>query len=81
MAVKAPPRSRIDLGLHHWQSRIDHAAQLLAEARRRRGLKEFRCQNRECGRVMFEFLPPIGVVLQRCRRCGLYSELTTEPSG
>jgi hypothetical protein len=53
------------------------AAQLLDEALRKRGLRVLVCANPDCSRTILEYEDPIGYLLVKCRRCGLYSELTT----
>ena len=58
--------------------RFGQAAAQIEAARLARGLTEFRCNNPECGRVIGEYIAPVRYFLVRCRRCGLYSELTTE---
>jgi hypothetical protein len=61
----------------HTNGALALAQRQLAEAIRRRGLLEFRCANPECQRVIGEYEPPVRYFLVRCRRCGLYSELST----
>ena len=58
-------------------SKAEKAARLLDDAIRRRGLHVLVCANPECGRTILEYQGPIGYVFVKCRRCGLYSELTT----
>jgi hypothetical protein len=58
-------------------SKAERLARLLDEALRRRGLHVLICANPECARTILEYQEPIGLVFVKCRRCGLYSELTT----
>lgn len=59
-------------------ARAQAAVAHVESAIRARGLREFRCHNAQCNAKHFEYRPPIGEVSVKCRRCGLYSVLTTE---
>lgn len=58
-------------------SRIDLARTLIELATAQRGLSEFLCANPDCRALLFRFKGRIDYVQQKCRRCGLYSELST----
>jgi len=61
------------------RSRVEQAAQLIAQARAQRGLIEARCR---CLNVMFEYRPvPDFYVLEKCRKCGYWNTITTETPG
>jgi len=53
---------------------------ILAAAERQRiaargGLREFRCGG--CRAVLFEYLPPIGLQIERCHHCGEWNKFSS----
>lgn len=58
-------------------SKYERAFQQIEQARHGRGLVERRCP--ECDAVMGEYAPPIKLYRQKCRHCGLYSDLSVMP--
>lgn len=57
-----------------WQERYELARRQIAEAERQRGLLPFRC--RDCGALLGYYEAPVKLIQIKCRKCGLYSELS-----
>jgi phage FluMu protein Com len=42
------------------------------------GLRDYRCQNPKCGRLLFQAIIEAGRVALRCRKCGHWNEFSVD---
>lgn len=61
-------------GRRAWEFLAEHMRRI---AEKWGGLREYRCG--DCGRVLFEYVPPIRLVAEKCRWCGSWQTFSTEP--
>lgn len=56
-----------------WERLAEHEQRM---AVRRGGVQTYYCGG--CNEAMFSYVPPVGMVVERCRKCGDWQKFTTE---
>ena len=72
-APTPPPAGLSPKGQRAWEVLAAHEQRMAA---RRGGLRRYLCA--VCNEHLFDYVPPMGLMVQRCRKCRAWYTFTTE---